>query len=223
MVDSPDTLTSIVRNAQSQPRNLLVLLHGWGANAQDVATVADDLRLPGYALAFPDAPFRHPYSPGGFMWYSFPEASLDDETKLDQLIGLEQGDLQESRQRLRAWLNALCAQLEVPLSRTILGGFSQGGAMTLDIGPQMPLARLMSLSGYLHRSLGNGDRPAPTLLVHGTQDAVVPVQAAHQAHQQLTALSASVDYHELPMGHEISSKVLNLMQSFIESTQPMID
>ncbi len=215
MVNSTDALTGIVRNAQSQPENLLIILHGWGANAQDVAALADELRLPGYAMAFPNAPFRHE-SPGGFMWYDFPN------TGLNQLLGLDQADLQESRQRLRTWILALCEQLNVPLSRTVLGGFSQGGAMTLDVGTQLPLAQLMVLSGYLHRALME-ERPAPTLLVHGAQDAVVPLQAAHQAHEQLTALSTPVDYHELPMGHEISLKVLNLMQSFIERNRPMVD
>ncbi|MGF1512075.1 MAG: alpha/beta hydrolase [Elainellaceae cyanobacterium] len=217
MVDRTSTLTGIVRNAQAQPKDLLVILHGWGANAQDVATLADSLRLPGYALAFPNAPFRHPDSPGGFMWYDFPK------TQLNQLIGLDQDDLRESRQRLRDWLTNLCGQLDIPLSRTILGGFSQGGAMTLDVGPQLPLARLMSLSSYLHRALSEADSPAPTLLVHGNQDAVVPLQAAHQAREQLTGLSIPVEYHELSMGHEISPKVLNLMQSFIEQSRPMLD
>jgi len=215
MADS--TLTSIVRNAQSQPKNLLVMLHGWGANAQDVASLADYLQLPDYAMAFPNAPFRHPQSPGGYMWYAFPDENLD------QLLGLEQVDLQESRQRLRTWLTDLSAQLNIPLSRTILGGFSQGGAMTLDIGPQLPVAGLMALSGYLHRAIAAPDVPAPTLLVHGVQDAVVPLQAAHQCREQLTALNTPLDYHELPMGHEISPNVLNLIQSFIERRGVMGD
>ncbi|MGB3612807.1 MAG: hypothetical protein WBA10_03370 [Elainellaceae cyanobacterium] len=211
------TLTSIVRNAQSQPKNLLVMLHGWGANAQDVATLADELYLPGYAMAFPNAPFTHPYSPGGYMWYAFPESGLD------QLLGLEQADLQESRHRLRAWLTELCRQLDVPLSRTILGGFSQGGAMTLDVGPQLPVAGLMALSGYLHRAIAPPDAPAPTLLVHGVHDTVVPLPAAHQSRDQLTALATPLDYHELSIGHEISPNVLKLIQSFIECRRPMED
>lgn len=204
-------LTSILRRPPTPPQHLLVLLHGWGANAQDVTALAEGLRFPGWAMAFPNAPFPHPYAPDGYMWYGFPEAGT-----LDQLIGLDQPDLTESRQRLRAWLDEVTGQLGVPPERTIVGGFSQGGAMSLDIGPQLPIAGVMALSGYLHRAIGPRDRPVPTLLVHGTQDTVVPLQAAWQAKAQLTAIGTPLTYQELPMGHEIAPPVLNLIQSFIE-------
>ncbi|MEO0407413.1 MAG: alpha/beta hydrolase [Cyanobacteria bacterium P01_A01_bin.135] len=205
-----DALTSILHTPSSQPQHLLVLLHGWGANAQDVAGLAEVLQLPNWAMAFPNAPFASPYSPGGYMWYSFPEGSLDN------LLGLDQPDLQESRERLRTWLTHLTERLEVPLERTVLGGFSQGGAMSLDLGPQLPIAGIMSLSGYLHRAIAPADKAVPTLLVHGTQDTVVPLRAAWQAREQLTAIDTPLDYHEFSMGHEISPAVLNLIQSFTE-------
>ena len=57
---------------------LLILLHGWGANAQDVAGIAPYIQLADYHMVFPDAPHRHTLAsgmgaPGGRMWYALPD------------------------------------------------------------------------------------------------------------------------------------------------------
>ena len=54
------------------PRGTVVILHGWGASAKDVWSLASLVDLPDFQLVFPDAPFSHPYSAGGKMWYDFP-------------------------------------------------------------------------------------------------------------------------------------------------------
>jgi phospholipase/carboxylesterase len=125
--------------------------------------------------------------------------------------------LAKSRQQLIDWLKSLERTTGVPLSRTILSGFSQGGAMTLDVGLTLPLAGLVSLSGYLHSTPQptTGDSLPPVLMVHGRQDQVVPLSAAQQARDALTALSIAVKYHEFNMGHEILPAVLELMRSFV--------
>ena len=110
--------------ASSAPADkLLVLLHGWGANAQDVVGLAPYLKLEGYQMLFPEGPFPHPMSPGGRMWYSFP-VNYDFRRSHDFA---QQMDLQDSRQQLITWLESLPEQTGIPLAQTILGGFSQGG------------------------------------------------------------------------------------------------
>jgi phospholipase/carboxylesterase len=192
------------------------MLHGWGANAQDVAALAAYLNLPDYYFFFPNAPFPSVYTPTGRVWYNFPDsyAFFSDPAFRDQ------PELRESRTQLTEWLNALEETTGVPLSRTVLAGFSQGGAMTLDVGLDLPLAALMVLSGYLHAPLVDPllSPALPTLVVHGRQDMVVPLQAAHGVRDSLTRLGVPVQYHELDMGHEIQPIVLSLMQSFIEET-----
>jgi phospholipase/carboxylesterase len=212
------TLQAILVPAKREPaKGLLVGLHGWGASGQDVAAVAAYLNLPNYQFAFPDAPFPFPYGGAGRVWYNFPAnysfASSSDFAK--------NAELQASRQQLTDWLRSLESQTGVPLSRTVLAGFSQGGAMTLDIGLQLPLAAIMILSGYLHAPI---DLPQPidaaklpqVVIMHGRSDQVVPLRAAHQARDRLTELGIPVAYEELTMGHEISMSVLSRMQSFIE-------
>lgn len=188
------------------------MLHGWGANARDVAALASYLSLPEFQFWFPNAPFPFPYAPEGRMWYDLP----DNYAFFSDPAFQQQPQLQESRKQLTSWLSGLEAQTGVPLSRTILAGFSQGGAMTLDVGLQLPLAALMVLSGYSHTPLQLTHEIPKVLIVHGQFDQVVPLSAAHRTRDSLLSQGAAVQYHEVGMGHEIQPIVLNLMQSFIE-------
>ncbi len=184
-----------------EPAGLIVVLHGWGANAQDLSALVPVVNLPDYQFIFPNAPFPHPYTSVGRMWYD--------------LSNQKHQGYAESRQMLRDWLLSLESSTGVPLSRTILSGFSQGGAMTLDVGLHLPLAGLISLSGYLHPISQADIQFTPALIVHGRQDSVVPLKAAQYARDNLIALGVSVEYHEFDMGHEIHPEVLPVLQNFI--------
>lgn len=127
--------------------------------------------------------------------------------------------LAESQKILINWLLSLEGATGVPLSRTILSGFSQGGAMTLDVGLKLPVAALVAMSGYLHPDIVppiNNHLPA-TLIMHGKYDQVVPLQAALKARKTLESLGLPVEYHELDMGHEITLQVLDVFRNFVLS------
>ncbi|HEY9883629.1 MAG TPA: alpha/beta hydrolase [Thermosynechococcaceae cyanobacterium] len=199
------------------PRGTVVILHGWGASAKDVWSLASLVHLPDFQLVFPDAPFSHPYSSGGKMWYDFPGSFNFQGTPEFR----DRKDLSTSRQLLTDFLKALPTTTGVPLSRTVLGGFSQGGAMTLDVGLGLPLAGLMVLSGYLHAPIVLSQTALPpVLMIHGKQDSVVPLAAAQRALASLRSLGADVRYQEFDMGHEIQPLVLKLIQSFVEELLP---
>lgn len=206
-----DAITLLPPNGRP-PENLLVLLHGWGANYHDLAAIAPYLELPDYQLLLPNAPLPHPYAAGGRMWYGLPQSySFEATPDFSQ-----QSELLASRQQLMDWLGSLEAATGVPLSQTVVAGFSQGGAMTLDVGTRLPLAAIVVLSGYLHAPLPNPPLfLPPVLMVHGQSDPVVPLQAAQRARDALIALGAVVDYHEVTMGHEIQPEILEIMQSFL--------
>jgi phospholipase/carboxylesterase len=207
-----DVITVPPASGQS-PQGTIVLLHGWGANYQDLVAIAPYLNLSDYQFVFPNAPFPHPYNPVGRMWYGFPDNYNFSGTPE---FG-ERPDLGTSRQLLTDLINSLPEMTGVPLSQTILGGFSQGGAMTLDVGLNLPLAGLMVLSGYLHAPLqAQDDSFPPVLLLHGTQDTVVPIRAAYRARDTLKSLGASVQYEEFNMGHEIQPIVLGYIQNFVK-------
>lgn len=182
----------------------MIFLHGWGADAHDLAPLASVLDLPSYQFLFPNAPFAHPHVAGGRAWYALETSDY-------------QG-LSDSREMLLHWLLSLEKQTGVSLGNTVLAGFSQGGAMTLDVGLSLPLAGLASLSGYLHSSPQVTANPIPSVfMAHGLQDQAVPIAAARQARDVLTALGVTVDYHEYNMGHEIPLPVLAQLRQFLLS------
>jgi len=187
----------------SKAKYSLVALHGWGSNAQDLAALVPSFNLPDWQFILPNAPFPHPAVPDGFAWYSF------DSDKYDGLL--------ESKQRLGEFLQSLQKDSEIPLSRTILAGFSQGGAMTLEIGLNLPLAGLCCLSGYLHSlpPVKENFKFPPVLIVHGDRDQIVPVKAAIAAKDKLTSIGVEVEYSQFEMGHEIQPPVIALIEKFI--------
>ena len=187
----------------TQANYLLVVLHGWAANYQDLVPFAKVLNLPGFGYMFPNAPFDHFQVPGGKAWYA-----LENR----EFTGLE-----ESRKLLLEWLTSLEASTGVPLEKTIMAGFSQGGAMTLDVGLTLPFAALCSFSGYLHYEpqLETAKTYPPTLIIHGKQDPVVPLQAAIKAKDELTKIGVLVQYQEFDMAHEIQEPAIALFKKFI--------
>lgn len=197
------SLEAIFLFPQDNPEFLLVMLHGWGANSRDLAPIAQVLDLPGFGYLLPNAPFKHPQVAEGRAWYALETPGYE---------GLEQ-----SREMLLEWLMSLEASTSVPRSHTFVGGFSQGGAMTLDVALKLPLAGLISMSGYLHYEPEPLATTPPVLICHGTQDTIVPLSAAQQARDKLTAIDVSVQYQEFPIGHEISPEEIQLAKEFILS------
>lgn len=186
--------------------HLMICLHGYGANLQDLAPLAEAMNLPNFMFLFPDAPFPHPHVFGGKMWYD--------------LESQDYRGLAESRQMLIDWLNTLEDTTGIGRSQTILSGFSQGGAMTLDVGLTLPLAALVSMSGYLHSPpppIAKKSLP-PISILHGKQDPIVPIAAAQKARDTLTALGIDVKYQEFNMAHEIRPEVLTVVRNFVLDT-----
>jgi phospholipase/carboxylesterase len=190
------------------PVGSIVLLHGWGANHHDLGELAPYFNLPEYQFWFPNGIFDHEFTETGKMWYSF--------TAAGQLTDLSVSQLATSRQILGDWIESLPATTGIPLDRTWIAGFSQGGAMTLDIGLDLPVAGLIVMSGYLHPDRAKPPQAAPpVLIVHGRQDDVVPIAAARNSRELLTEWGVDVRYQEFDMGHSIVLEVLDVVRSFV--------
>ncbi|MEM7552691.1 MAG: dienelactone hydrolase family protein [Cyanobacteria bacterium P01_A01_bin.84] len=195
---------SVPPQSEETPKGIIVMMHGWGANSEDLASLPPFLKLPEYHFFFPNAPYPHPYNPVGRSWYELRNENM------------YQG-LAESRQMIVDWLQSLEKATGVPLSKTILSGFSQGGAMTIDIGLSLPVAGFVSMSGYLHPGAVSSRKntSSPALIMHGRQDEVVPLTAAMKVKETLESLLVRVQYHEFDMGHEIQAQNLELFRNFV--------
>ncbi len=197
------TLETIAVNPQNgqNPEFVFVMLHGWGANYHDLASLAPMFNFPNCQFLFPNAPFSHPQVPDGRAWYA-----LDNNNE-----GIE-----ESLEQFYHWLMSLEDKTQVPLNKTVVTGFSQGGAMSLDVGLQLPVAGVCCLSGYLHFQPKADRNPfPPTLICHGKADPVVPIAAARDAKEKLENVGVTVEYHEYDMAHQVIPAEINAVREFV--------
>ncbi len=194
-----------------QAEHRLVLLHGWGADADDLLDLGAELvgadpaglNLSVVALR---APLPHP---GGFgrQWYDLQQP--------------EWPQLPQARRDLRQRLLALGQT--VPLASTSLLGFSQGAAMAIDVATgcgadgcaPLTLAGLIACSGYPHPDWQPQAPDTKILLTHGEQDPVVPFAASQALEQRLMEAGGSVRRIPFPGGHCIDPDLIAPMRDFL--------
>ena len=180
----------------------LVLLHGWGANGDDLKPLGDRLasetskELDVVCL---EAPELHPDQPGGRQWYG--------------LFPAQWSAVPEAVDLLKAQLQDL-SRPGLGLEQTVVFGFSQGGAMALDCSCSLPVAGVISCSGYPHPNWAPPEQHPPVLLMHGSEDPVVPFQAMQAIGSQLQSDRCQT----LPFknGHTIPDEMVQPIVLFIE-------
>ena len=177
----------------------LVLLHGWGADADDLLDLGSMLVGPEVSVVALRAPEPHPYGVGR-QWYGL------------QPINWEQ--LPAAREALSQRLQALAE--EVPLQATVLLGFSQGGAMALDVGSQLPLAGIVACSGYPHEGWQPPATTPAVLLSHGREDPVVPWAASEEVQRRLQQAGVNAELLSVSGGHTIDTNLLPQISGFVQ-------
>lgn len=194
-------------------RMLVILLHGLGADGNDLLGLA-----PYWAPHLPDAEFSSPHAPeacdmapAGRQWFS--------------LQSREPAAILEGAQRAAPILNEFIDyelnRLGLTDDQLALVGFSQGTMMALYAGlrrPQPPAA-IIGFSGSLvapERLAAEVSARPPVMLVHGDRDEVVPVQALHEAIVGLASAAVGVIWHVCDgMGHQIDQTGLDMATDFL--------
>lgn len=191
----------------------LVLLHGRGSDMHDLqglrALLPDAWTLVTPQAPFPAAPWG--YGPGG-AWYRYIEG---------ERVVVE--TMEESLARLDAFLRALPATLGFQPDRLVLGGFSQGGTMSLAYTLSRPGAAdaALNFSGFLaaHVALdeSGGDPPrTPIFWGHGTGDPAIPFALAERGRARLRRAGATLEAHDYRMGHSIAAEEVTAAVAMIE-------
>ncbi|HJT43520.1 MAG TPA: prolyl oligopeptidase family serine peptidase [Rhizomicrobium sp.] len=198
--------------ARGPATHLVVLVHGYGADGQDLIGLAEHWQglLPTVAFAAPNAPARIPGGPG-YQW--FPISQIDPHEMRKGVEG--------AAPMLDAYLDAELARLGLPPERLALVGFSQGTMLSLHLGLRRRIgpAAIVGFSGLLPGAPppldDNADVP-PILLTHGDSDTVIPPQAMFLAATQLGLAGAVVQWHLAPgMGHGIDPEGLAMAGQFL--------
>lgn len=195
-----------------------VLLHGFGAPGDDLVPLAGALAGP-VRFVFPEAPL----SLGGLYgdaraWWLLDLARLEADQRRgvprDRRDEVPEG-LPEARAQVMRLLDQVQARFSVAAPALVLGGFSQGAMLALDVAlhRDAPPAGLLLMSGTLIAEAAWQPRMAslagvPVMLAHGQRDGLLPFSIAEVLRDRLTAAGADVDWQPFPGGHEIPPSVL---------------
>ena len=181
---------------------VLILLHGYGSNEEDLFSFANELP-DNYYIVSVRAPYDMQF--GSYAWYAI---NFDaDENKFSDV---EQA--KTSRDLVANFIDELIAKYPIDADDVTLIGFSQGCILSYAIALSYPekIKRVVAMSGYLNPEMLHQDYLKNNLsnlkffTSHGTVDQVVPVEWGRKAKPFLDNLGIENVYKEYPIGHGIS-------------------
>jgi phospholipase/carboxylesterase len=203
---------SLLPASGKPPRQIIILLHGYGSNGADMMSLAPHWRhaFPDALFLAPNGPERCPGSPGGYQWWALTAFSRP---------ALAAG-VKRAAPVLDGFIDQQLAQHGLSEDKLLLIGFSQGTMLALHVGPcrEKAVAGIIGYSGMIADTTGLAgkiqSRP-PVLLVHGAEDSVVPVPALNEAQLELHRLGFDVQTHIAPgLGHGVDANGLRLGEAF---------
>jgi len=215
-------LQTVEHLTSKYPAWSVIWLHGLGADGNDFAPIVPELVKPGWPgirFVFPHAPMRPVTINNGAVmraWYDIVGVEIDKRADEDGIrASMAELDALINRERDRG----------IPLSRILLAGFSQGGAVVLAhmLRRKVPVAGVMALSTYLPLGPNNTDevvpeaKTTPVFMAHGKFDPVVPLTLAEQSRQQLQALGFTVYFKTYPMQHNVCADEIRDMAQWLDA------
>ncbi len=181
---------------------LLLLLHGYGSNEEDLFSFATELPNDSYVISV-----RAPYDlqPYGHAWYAIHFDA--DENKFSDNVQAKQ-----SVELIAGFIDEIVKQYPIDAKNVTLIGFSQGAILSYATALTYPekVAKVVALSGYFNQEIMPEviDMKAISHLKffvsHGSVDQVIPVEWARKAKPALENLGLEVEYHEYPVGHGVA-------------------
>ena len=194
---------------------LLLLLHGYGSNEEDLFSFATELPEEYYVISA-RAPYDMTY--GSYAWYAI---NFDaDENKFSNI-----GQAQQSRDLIANFIDELIATYAIDSNNVTLIGFSQGSILGYSVALSYPqkVQRLVAMSGYLNTEIAVANFATNDLTnlkifaSHGTVDQVIPVDWARKSIPVLEKLGISVVYKEYPVGHGVAPQNFFDFKNWLQS------
>jgi phospholipase/carboxylesterase len=198
------TLHHLVREPKiKKDKNpLLLLLHGYGSNEEDLFSFASELPEE-YYIVSARAPYDMMY--GSYAWYAI---NFDaDENKFSDIV-----QAQQSRDLIATFIDELVANYAIDANDVTLIGFSQGCILSYSIAVSYPqkVQRVVAMSGYFNEEIAidnfkeNDLSKLKIFASHGSVDQVVPVDWARNSIPKLKELGIDIVYKEYPVGHGVA-------------------
>jgi phospholipase/carboxylesterase len=192
---------------------VLILMHGRGADPSDLAGLRRWLPDT-VSLVLPRAPFSAAewgYGPG-WAWYRY---QGDDRP--------EEESFRAAQEQLDELIDALPHRLGYRPGPLVMGGFSQGGTMSLGRALRRPgeLAGVLNFSGFLpsHPDVpvsSDSVQGTPFFWGHGTDDPAIPHALAERGRRALREVGAELEARDYAMGHSISAEEMEHAAAWIE-------
>lgn len=194
---------------------LLVLLHGYGSNEEDLFSFASELPEEYYVIS---ARAPYPLPPYGNAWYAIHFDA--DENKFS-----DNDQAKESRDLIATFIDELVANYPVDQDNITLIGFSQGAILSYSVALSFPekVQRVVALSGYFNLDIidenfrNNNISNLKFFISHGTVDQVIPVDWARKAPEFLKNLGLDVVYKEYPVGHGVAPQNFYDFKNWLQS------
>lgn len=197
--------------ARGRATHLVVLCHGYGADGNDLISLAPHWQksIPDAAFVAPNAPERCVAGPG-YQWFPISRMGPDELVR----------GIAKAGPILDSFLETELARLNLPADRLALVGFSQGTMLALAVGLTRAAkpAAIAGYSGLLADGIAGelGRDTPPILLVHGDADPMIPADALFESAGALGAAGAAVQWHLSPgVGHGIDPVGLALGGNFL--------
>lgn len=213
------SLQYLIREPKAiQEKNpLLLLLHGYGSNKEDLFSFASELPEEYYVISV-QAP--HDLMYGSYAWYAI---NFDaDDTKFSDI-----NQAKQSRDLIVDFIDELVTKFPIDKEKITLIGFSQGAILSYAIALSYPakVSKIVAMSGYLNTEMAkenfeqNDFSNLKIFASHGTVDQVIPVDWARKTSPVLEKLGIKFVYKEYPVGHGVAPQNFFDFRNWLEENK----
>ena len=186
---------------------VIILMHGYGASMYDLVDIAPIINDTDFIYIFPNAPIEIEigFEKKGYAWFP-----------------IETVDISPSDKRLKLTIKEALAMFEYNKEKLFIGGFSQGGMMTIHSGISSNIAYsgaiILSSKIFINTPIGiDINKPDNTriFMTHGKLDTVISIEEGRMTRKKLINLGFHVDYYEYNIGHEINLEILSELSKWL--------
>ena len=194
---------------------LLLLLHGYGSNEEDLFSFATELPDEYYIISA-RAPYDLQY--GSYAWYA-----INFDADQNKFSDHEQAKI--SRDLIAGFIDELIVNYPIDENKIALIGFSQGSILSYAVALSNPekVQKVVAMSGYLNLEimddnyLKNNFTNLKIFASHGTVDQVIPVEWARKTPAIVENLGINITYKEYPVGHAVAPQNFYDFKNWLEN------
>jgi len=216
----------VLGNDRNNIENLLIMLHGYGSNGEDLIEIAHQWKndFPKFCFSSPNAPYKHQNFPAGYIWFDVYSEGIPIDEAAEELKQKNKFDFTRSAKMIEKHIYEMCDAYNLGLNKIFLLGFSQGSMMSIEVGTRLKdkIAGVLSLSGRIYNENFNETKriKIPMLIIHGEEDNIIKKYRYKETCEVLSKSGYNVEKHLIKsMGHTINAQVIEICKNFISKNK----